>query len=45
LVELPFWLGLLAFVLVCGIGGMLGRFVGQLLFRQSFRRPDNQPKA
>jgi hypothetical protein len=34
LVELPFLLGLLAFVLVCGIGGVLGRIVGQMLYRR-----------
>jgi hypothetical protein len=30
LVELPFWLGLIAFVVVTGIGGVLGKLVGRL---------------
>ncbi len=37
LVDIPeFWPGLLAFVAVTGVGGVLGRLVGGLLFR----RPD-----
>jgi hypothetical protein len=34
LVELPFWLGLIAFVVMAVVGGVLGRFAGGLLFRQ-----------
>jgi ABC-type nickel/cobalt efflux system permease component RcnA len=38
-----FWLGLLAFVLVTGLGGLLGRLVGGLLFRSPDRRPPGPP--
>jgi hypothetical protein len=35
LVEIPgFWLGLIAFLAVTGIGGIIGRLVGGLLFRR-----------
>ena len=35
LVELPFWLGLPAFLAVTGVGGVLGQLAGRLLFRPS----------
>jgi hypothetical protein len=35
LVELPFWLGLIAFVAVSAVGIVLGRLAGRLLFRAS----------
>jgi hypothetical protein len=35
LVELPFWLGVIAFAAMVGVGGILGRLVGGLLFRPS----------
>jgi hypothetical protein len=38
-----FWLGLLAFVLVTGLGGLLGRLVGGLLFRPSSGGPPDPP--
>jgi hypothetical protein len=31
--PLPFWQGMIAFLLVAGAGGVLGRLVGGLLFR------------
>jgi hypothetical protein len=35
LVDIPgFWPGLIAFVAVSGVGGVLGRLVGGLLFRR-----------
>ena len=43
LVELPFWPGLIAFVLVTGVGGVLGRIVGGLLFRPSSGGPPGHP--
>jgi hypothetical protein len=43
LVELPFWQGLIAFCLVTGGGGVLGRLVGGLLFRPSSGGPPDQP--
>ena len=43
LVELPFWLGLIAFVIVTGGGGVLGRLVGGLLFRPSSGGPPDHP--
>jgi hypothetical protein len=33
LAELPFWLGLIAFAVTVGVGGILGKLVGRLLFR------------
>ena len=40
LVDIPgFWPGLLAFVAVAGVGGVLGRLVGGLLFRRSSGSP------
>jgi hypothetical protein len=43
LVELPLWLGLLAFLAVSGVGGVLGRLVGRLLFRPSSGGPPEHP--
>jgi hypothetical protein len=41
-----FWLGLLAFAVVCGIGGLLGRLVGGLLARPSSGgSPDPPPRV
>jgi hypothetical protein len=40
-VELPLWQGLLAFLAVTGVGGVLERTVGGLLFRP----PDHPPHA
>ena len=35
LVEIPdVWLGFIAFLAVCGLGGVLGQLVGWLLFRR-----------
>ena len=35
LVDLPgFWLGLIAFIAVTGVGAVLGRLAGSLLFRR-----------
>jgi hypothetical protein len=40
LVDIPgFWPGLIAFVAVAGVGGVLGRLVGGLLFRPSTPTP------
>ena len=44
LVDIPgFWPGLIAFVAVSGVGGVLGRLVGGLLFRPSPGGPPNPP--
>jgi hypothetical protein len=44
LVDIPgFWPGLIAFVAVTGVGGVLGRLVGGLLFRPSPGGPPNPP--
>jgi hypothetical protein len=47
LVDIPgFWPGLIAFVAVSGVGGVLGRLVGGLLFRPSSGgSPDPPPHA
>ena len=47
LVDIPgFWPGLIAFIAVAGIGGVLGRLVGGLLFRPpSGGPPDHPPHA
>jgi hypothetical protein len=37
------WPGLLTFVAVAGVGGVLGRLVGGLLFRPSFDGPPSLP--
>ena len=36
-----FWPGLIAFLAVTGVGGVLGRLVGGLLFRPSHGGPPN----
>lgn len=42
LVDIPgFWPGMLAFVAVTAVGGVLGRLVGGLLFRPSPGGPPN----
>lgn len=38
-----FWLGLIAFGIVTGVGAVLGRLVGRLLFRPSSGEPPNHP--
>jgi hypothetical protein len=39
-----FWQGMLAFAIVLGVGGALGRFVGHRLFRSpSERAPSSRP--
>jgi hypothetical protein len=38
-----FWLGLIGFCLFCGVGGVLGRLVGGLLFRPSSAGPPDTP--
>ena len=44
LVDIPgFWPGLIAFVAVTGVGGVLGRLVGGLLFRPSSGGPPDPP--
>jgi hypothetical protein len=44
LVDIPgFWPGLIAFVAVAGVGGVLGRLVCGLLFRPSPGGPPNPP--
>jgi hypothetical protein len=44
LVDIPgFWPGLIAFVAVSGVGGVLGRLVGGLLFRPSSGGPPDPP--
>jgi hypothetical protein len=44
LVDIPgFWPGLIAFVAVTGVGGVLGRLAGGLLFRPSPGGPPNPP--
>jgi hypothetical protein len=41
-----FWLGMLAFLIVIGVGGVLGRLVGGMLFRPSCGgTPDPPPHA
>ncbi len=46
LVDIPgFWLGLIAFVAVAGVGGVLGRLVGGLLFRPSSGGPPDPPPS
>ncbi len=46
LVELPLWLGTIAFCAMFGAGAVLGRLVGGLLFRPSpGRPPDPSPHA
>jgi hypothetical protein len=42
LVELPFWLGLIAFGVMVGVGIVLGRLAGSLMFRGA---PGNGPRA
>jgi hypothetical protein len=37
-----FWMGLLAFAVVTGVGAVLGLLVGRLLFRPSFGGPGRQ---
>jgi hypothetical protein len=45
LIDIPgFWPGLIAFVAVCGVGGVLGRLVGGLLFRPSSGGPPDPPQ-
>lgn len=45
-ISLPFWPGLIAFCLVTGAGGVLGRLVGGLLFRPPpGGPPDRLPHA
>jgi hypothetical protein len=45
LVDIPgFWPGLIAFVAVCGVGGVLGRLAGGLLFRPSSGGPPDPPQ-
>lgn len=41
--ELPFLQGMLAFGAMCGVGGVLGRLVGNLLFPPSSEGPPEQP--
>ncbi len=44
LVDIPgFWPGLIAFVAVSGVGGVLGRLVGGLVVRPSPGGPPNTP--
>jgi hypothetical protein len=44
LVDIPgFWPGLIAFGIVIGVGGVLGRLVGGLLFRPSSGDPPDPP--
>ena len=44
LVDIPgFWPGLIAFCIVAGVGGALGRLVGVLLFRPSSGGPPVTP--
>jgi len=44
LVHIPgLWPGLIAFVAVMGVGGVLGRLVGGLLFRPSSGGPPDPP--
>jgi hypothetical protein len=44
LIEIPgFWPGLIAFVAVCGVGGVIGRLVGGLLFRPPSGGPPDPP--
>jgi hypothetical protein len=43
LVELPLWLGTIAFCAMIGVGGVLGRLVGGLLFRPSSGDPSDHP--
>jgi hypothetical protein len=38
-----FWLGMIAFLAVTGVGGLLGRLVGGLLFRPSSGGPPDPP--
>jgi hypothetical protein len=38
-----FWLGLIGFCVVVGVGGVLGRLVGGLLFRPSSGGPPDHP--
>jgi hypothetical protein len=46
LVDLPFWLGLIAFGVMLVLGGILGRFVGGLLSRPpSGDVPNPPPRA
>ena len=43
LVDIPgFWLGLIAFLAVTGVGGVLGRLVGGLLFRPPVGPPKDR---
>jgi hypothetical protein len=39
----PFWLGMLGFLIFVVVGGVLGKFVGWLLFRPSSGGPTNPP--
>ena len=44
LVDIPgFWPGMIAFLAVSGVGGVLGRLVGGLLFRPSSGGPPDHP--
>ena len=44
--PLPLWLGMIAFVAMCGVGGVLGQLAGRLLFRPSSGGPPDQlPRA
>jgi hypothetical protein len=46
LVDIPgFWPGLIAFVAVTGVGGLLGRLVGGLLFRPLSAGPPDFEKG
>ena len=40
-----FWMGLLAFAVVTGVGAVLGLLVGRLLFRPSFGGPPGDKKV
>jgi hypothetical protein len=42
-VDLPFWLGLVAFGVMLVIGGIVGRFVGGLLSRPPSGGAQNPP--
>jgi hypothetical protein len=43
LVELPFWLGLIAMVALVAVGTKLGQLAGRLLFRPSSGGPPDHP--
>jgi hypothetical protein len=44
LIDLPFWLGLIAFVVLLGVGGVLGQLVGRRLFWPSSGGPPDGDK-